>query len=170
MKRIIALLLVLIMTASFAACGSKKKENEVIGANIVNPMHEATEEEIASVIGEIMLPAGAEDVKYHTIDIEHKIYQIKFTLEDIEYCYRVSDDPELTDTSGMYYDWSNTEVSSVEGRDATVSWNENETGIIYWYDVVPGLNYSLSMSNGASFDALVLMANNIFIPVQGEVG
>ena len=155
------------MIMSLASCGSKKEQQGEI-ANMPNPIHETTAEEVAKVMGEIMIPAGAEDVKYFTIDTEHEIYQVKFTLGDIEYCYRVSDDTELTDTSGMYYEWKNTQPGSVDGRDATVSWNEGDVGIIYWYDVVPGLNYSLSMKSGASFDALVEMANNIFVCVQGD--
>lgn len=169
MKRIIAILLITIIALSMFGCGKKNKE-EPVGGNIVNPLHEATEEEVANVMGEIMLPAGAEDIKYFTIDGSEKLYEIRFTLEGTEYNYRASVTDALKDISGMYYTWKETQEASVEGRDAKVCFIDGQQGIIYWYDVVPGIVYSLSVDKGASFNSLVDMANNIFVPVQGEVG
>ena len=152
---------------SMPACG--KKDKEASSTSLANPMHESDADEFAIIAGQdTMLPVGSEDVSYFTIDTSHKIYEARFTLDGAQWRYRVSDENELTDTSGMYYDWKNTGNGSVEGRDATVSWNDGETGIIYWYDVVPGLNYSLSVDTGASFDKLTDMANNIFVCVQGD--
>jgi hypothetical protein len=44
------------------------------------------------------------------------------------------------------------------------------SGKLVWFDVVPGLLYSLTMSDGASQSALLDMAQQLYTPAQGDVG
>lgn len=53
---------------------------------------------------------------------------------------------------------------------AVISYDESGAGKITWFDVAPGLVYSLSADSGASRDALLDMVNRLFTPAQGEVG
>ena len=43
-------------------------------------------------------------------------------------------------------------------------------GKIIWFDIVPGVEYSLSVESGASENSLIAMANELFTPLQGEAG
>jgi hypothetical protein len=53
---------------------------------------------------------------------------------------------------------------------ARVYYNAGGEGKIVWFDIVPGLLYSLTMSNGASEKALEEMASQLYTPAQGDVG
>ena len=54
--------------------------------------------------------------------------------------------------------------------DAQLSYDEDGAGKIIWFDIVPGVEYSLSVESGASEDSLIAMANELFTPLQGEAG
>ena len=42
------------------------------------------------------------------------------------------------------------------------------TGIVIWQDIVPGLTYSVSMKQNATLENLFILANAVFIPLQGD--
>lgn len=43
-------------------------------------------------------------------------------------------------------------------------------GKIIWFDIVPGIEYSLSVESGANAEVLSDMASLLFTPMQGEAG
>ena len=177
MKKILALVMAVLMILSLAACGSKEavkqeadENGEMINANIVNPVREATEKSILEETGiDLVAPKGAKDVRYSTINANSTIAQMKFSLDGKEYNYRAMSASEYSDISGMYYEWTETEPTNLGGLIAEVSYIPGEQGIITWYDVVPGLLYSLSVDSGASADLLKKVAGQVFVPAQGEV-
>lgn len=179
MKKLLALVLALAMIFALCACGSKQnatvnvdKESEgkvTVGAGIANPMHAATQESILADLGiTFQVPAGAEDVKFYTIDTEPKTAQMSFVFDGDEYTYRIAPASEFTDISGMYFDWEETEETQISYCDAKVCWNDWKEGVILWYDAVPGLMYSLAQGANANYNSLEGMASILFEPVQGD--
>lgn len=170
MKRIIVLLLAAAMLLSLAACG-KKAEPEPF-AGMPNPMHEATAESILNDIGfSFTAPAGAENVTFFTIDMndDSPIAEMRFTQDGADWTYRIRAALEYADISGMYYQWKNSSKTSIGYNEAQASWNDGEAGIVGWYDIAPGLLYSLSAQGSVGEEMLVSMANALYAPVQGEV-
>ena len=54
---------------------------------------------------------------------------------------------------------------------ATARWIESDgetIGICIWQDIVPGLTYSVSMRKNATLENLFILANAVFIPLQGD--
>ena len=78
-------------------------------------------------------------------------------------------DLDLVDISGLD-DCSTAASGSVGYCSARLSYDEGGAGKIIWFDIVPGVEYSLSVESGASEDSLIAMANELFTPLQGEAG
>jgi hypothetical protein len=173
MKKLFALVLALVMILSLCACGKKEEktpDGEAIGGNIVNPVSEETRKSILETVGvDLEAPKGAKDVSYQSITADNIIAQMKFTQDGKAYNYRVMSATDYSDISGMYYDWKEVEPTNVGGIIAEASYIPGEQGIINWYDVVPGLLYSLSVDSGASLEVLKNMAEKLYAPTQGEV-
>lgn len=172
MKRTIVLLLAAAMLFGLAACGAKENKDNAGFAGMPNPVHEATAESILNDLGfSFTAPADAEDVSFHVIDMSEgdPIAEMSFTRGGVNWNYRMRAALEYSDVSGMYYEWKNSAKASVGYNEAQLSWNEGEAGIIGWYDVAPGLLYSLSAGSGAGEEMLSEMANSLYCPVQGEV-
>ena len=62
------------------------------------------------------------------------------------------------------------ETASVLWCPAELYYVPGGEGKMLWYDVVPGLLYSLWMEDGASAENLTALAKEIFKPAQGDVG
>lgn len=174
MKKLIALFSVVCLMMLLCACGKQEvpqpDEPADGGTAVVNPMHESSQEAILQELGlSFQIPAGAENVAFWTIGSDPVLAQMNFTFDGDEYTYRVSTNSGNEDISGMYYEWEQTEETSVGGLTAEVKWIDWNQGVISWYDVVPGIQYSLSQDTNATFNSLEIMANALFIPVQGEV-
>lgn len=170
MKKITVLLLAAAMLLALAACGAKEDKNTQL-SGMPNPMHEATAESILNDIGfSFAAPAGAENISFFTIDMSDgsAIAEMRFTQGGVNWNYRMRAALEYSDISGMFYDWKNGAKASVGYNEAQLSWNDGEAGVIGWYDIAPGLLYSLSAENGAGEEMLVSMANALYSPVQGE--
>lgn len=164
-RKITALCLALIICLTLCACG--KKEEPAVG--MPNPLHEETQESILEKTGiSFQVPANAEDVSFWTIDTDPVTAQMKFSFDGDEYCYRIAPAAEYTDISGMYYEWANEDICPVKYNEANVFWNDFKEGVILWYDVAPGLMYSLSQDTNATFGTLDTMANSLYEPTQGE--
>ena len=166
MKRFLILFLAAAMLLSLCACGKKKNE-EIIGEGIVNPVNDQASDPLAQTTGSSLTPpAGAENVSYQTIDGEEQITQMNFTLDGKQYTYRVLQSTEYKDISGMNYEWTGSDAAGVGGCIAEISFIEGAQGKINWFDVVSGMVYSLSVDGGASSQLLSSVANEVFKPAE----
>ncbi|MBQ0041678.1 MAG: hypothetical protein KBS56_06590 [Clostridiales bacterium] len=195
MKKFLVVMLSLMMVFAMCACGEKEESSEV-----ANPVIECTYDELIEKGGvDIKAPENAEDVQYSYIeaDGQEMISQVAFTVDGKEFCYRAqptgitnimanTDGTEvsmdkLVDAlndgtqigaalSGLNYEWSACASVDVDYCEGICAFNEGEAGFIAWLDVAPGILYSLGMDNGCTQDLLMDTANDIFVPVQGNVG
>lgn len=154
--------------SAFLLVGCAPKEQEV---SVVNPIHEVSYEEQMQMTGIGLEPLeGAENVVYTVIDVEGEdpISQIEFVYEGNNYCYRAQSTQQLEtyDMSGLYYDWTE-EEGSIQNRDCKVFINE-EASFIEWLDIVPGVNYNLSVDTKMDAQDLIKVADLIFKELQGE--
>ncbi len=172
-KKLIALVSAVCLIMMLSACGKQNvpQPDEPVdgGAAVVNPMHESSQEAILQELGlSFQIPAGAENVAFWTIGSNPVLAQMDFTFDGDKYTYRISTDSGNEDISGMYYEWEQTEETTVGGLTAEVKWIDWNQGVISWYDAAPGIQYSLSQDTNATFNSLEIMANALYIPVQGE--
>ena len=164
MKKTIAILLAAVMVLALAACAKNDKQPDT---GMPNPMREVSADEMEFNVN---VPKGAEDVKYFIIeDGDSKMDQVSYTLDGKDYCYRMQQTNEVAsyDMSGIYADKWETENTKVSGCDAVVM-TSSEGSVIYWLDVVPGINYTLSCSQLLSASELSEAAAALFAPMQGE--
>lgn len=120
-------------------------------------------------------PAEAEDVVYTAFALgDLTVGETTFRLDDVRYSYRTAAtgliEEDFADISGLDGIFQNNAAAQVQGRPAKLAYDEGGAGRIIWFDVVPGLLYSLSMDQGASESTLLEMAYLLFTPAQGEVG
>lgn len=134
-----------------------------------NPMTETTLEEINKLFP-VQLSDEMLDVKCFFIEAEgaEPMAEINFTYMEDQYCYRIQSTSQLTDISGMFFDWTQNEKATIGYNEGEALFNEGKEGIINWYDVAPGLMYSIGMEKGASLDKLENMANLLYKSAQGE--
>lgn len=180
MKKLIALVLCLTVVLSLAACTAKTEAEpetepaateEPVG--MANPMTEVTPEELQLQVGLNVFPIeGATDVKCYTVDGAEfdKMAEMDFTYDGKAYCYRAARTGELEtfDMSGLYFDWK--EQSQEEFGIFTAEYRAADAvSVLYWLDIVPGVNYTISSQDGASKEELLAMAELLYVPTQGEV-
>ena len=145
--------------------------------NMENPWVELTEEELLAAGGmNFALPEDAENVIYRYL-ASQELSETQFTLFGDEFCARVQpadlNPGELMNISGMYFDWENVEEVNVSYCPGSIGMaqtgSESWVEICLWYDIVPGLMYSLTVST-ADPDGLDLaaLAEQIFVPAQGD--
>lgn len=196
MKKIVSLILAAVMMLALCACGANKEQPS---AGLPNPVHECSYDELLQATGiAIDAPEGAENVAYAYIDTQPApISQVCFTLDGMNFCYRaqptsyvsiyanVNEDAASEDLAaalndctnigaalaGMHYQWKCSGLYDLEnGREAVFAFDEGKEGFIAWLDIAPGVLYSLSVDSKASQDVLINMAEQIFVPLQGDVG
>ena len=119
-------------------------------------------------------PEGASDVVYSAMPRDGlAVASCAFTLDGVRWTYSMAAtsqvDLPIQDISGLP-DYAVTEDAEILRCPAVASYEEDGAGKILWFDVAPGLVYSLSADTGASRDALLDMANALFTPAQGDVG
>ena len=119
-------------------------------------------------------PAGAEDVTYGAVPRDGlAVAYCEFTLNGIRWTYSMASTDQVTlpfqDISGLP-DYGTPEDAKILWCPASVSCDDSGAGKVIWFDVVPGLVYSLSTDTGASRDALLDMADTLFTPAQGDAG
>ena len=162
MKHFLLLLIPLLLF-----CGCKQKQVEM-----PNPVVESTFEEIQQKLGITFgIPKDAENIYYSIIAGD--LAQMDFIWQETECTARIkpSTSTELEDISGFYYEWNKEIEIPVGYNTATARWFESDgeiTGIVIWQDIVPGLTYSVSMKQNAILENLFILANAVFIPVQGD--
>ena len=181
MKKLFAIALALTMLLSLCACGAKEEApaetpaeetpaEEPAPVGMPNPMKEADPETILNELGITMVvPQGAENLHYFIIDGETRIAELDFFLNGSDYTYRMAPSAfgeEKID--GMHYEWTKTEEFPVGYLTGTVSWIEGDAGMARWFDIVPGMLYTLSTSENVDPEALKTLANELFEPLQGD--
>ena len=114
-------------------------------------------------------PDGAEDVVISVFSLDGRtVAETAFTMNGARWTYRTAPgDLELVDISGLD-DFSAAASGSVSYCDAQLSYDEGGAGKIIWFDIVPGVEYSLSVDSGADERSLLEMANALFVPMQGD--
>lgn len=137
-----------------------------------NPVVESTFEEIQQKLGITFgIPKDAENIYYSIIAGD--LAQMDFIWQETECTARIkpSTSTELEDISGFYYEWNKEIEIPVGYNTATARWIESDgetIGICIWQDIVPGLTYSVSMRKNATLENLFILANAVFIPLQGD--
>ncbi len=120
---------------------------------LANPWQDMTREELLEASGLTFgVPDGAENVIYRWLADEN-LAEMQFTLDGDEYCARIQpaalEEGELLNISGMYLPWDNEEEVTIGHCPGTLglsqTGSEDWTELCLWYDVVPGLMYSLSV-------------------------
>ena len=190
MKKLVVAILAGVLTLGIlVGCASKKAESTTQETTKIettaqtsedteqkavmsNPMTETDEKGMQEKTGiTLKAPEGAEKIQYFVIDTgdEKPIAELRFTIGGKDYTYRaqLNGATKAEDNSGMAYTWKETKpvkVSYCEGTFETC----DEATVIYWADVVPGINYSLSTNSAASEQDMTKMAETIFVPAQGD--
>jgi len=148
-------------------CGCRKKQVEM-----PNPIVESSSEEILQKLGITFgIPKDAENIYYSIIAGE--LAQMDFIWQEAECTSRIkaSTTTELEDISGYYFEWDKEVELPVGYNSAKARWSviDGQTvGICIWQDIVPGLTYSVSMKQNATLENLFILANAVYIPVQGD--
>ena len=148
------------------------------GMMLPNPWQTVTAEELLEKSGfSFTVPEGADNVIYRWME-EGKMAEMQFISGNDEFCARIQPAAlqagELMNISGIYYEWEHEESATVGHCEGTIG--QAKTGskewveLCLWYDMAPGLMYSLSAhipNDPDGFD-LVAVAEQVFIPAQGN--
>lgn len=118
-------------------------------------------------------PADAENVVYSVHRLgELVVGQTSFTVGNRDYIFRMASSPDTAqdfpDISGIDAEFEHSKDVSVAWCGARLSYNEGGSGKIVWFDIVPGILYSLSMESGADEASLITMALSLYEPAQAD--
>ena len=116
-------------------------------------------------------PDSATDITYDAFLINDlTVAETTFVSDGIRYSYRMAATSEVSsdfaDISGTGELYEIQKTSNVGWCPAKIYYTENSCGKIIWFDIVPGLLYSLSMETNASEEALLSLAHELFQPAQ----
>ena len=142
---------------------------------LANPWVDTDAEGIMQTIGvEFGVPEGAEVLAYRMLP-DAQLAEMQFVWNDMTYCARIQPTTEFTDISGLYFDWQSEESFDMRGcecREMRVQDGDETVDLCLWYDVVPGLMYSVFTSSGSDLDGFDLLAavEQLYVPAQGDVG
>ena len=141
-------------------------------SEIANPWEETDQEGFLNATGlSLAVPESAENVLYLVMPSEG-LGEMQFSLNGLEYTARIKAAAEFEDISGLYYDWNREEdckVSYCEGKVLEAQDGEEIVSACMWFDVVPGVMYSLSTTAKDAETAQILtVAEAVFEPMQGD--
>jgi len=155
MKKLIALILALLLPL---ACAEQ----------IANPWTETTPEELVETLGlSFNPPEGAQEIVYRMLESE-ALAEMQFVYEGANCTARIKPAVEFEDISGMYYEWEDSgecEIQYCPGAWMQMAADGQTVALCLWYDVVPGLMYSVSAAGETD---IVALANVLFTPAQGD--
>ena len=143
---------------------------------LANPWTESDEQGVADATGfDMTAPEGATDVSYSYMS-EEAMAQMTYTLDGASWTYRLQMGDEMEDISGMSYAWMTGTEDTVGNWKAmyyaynAASNDGTETvELMNWYDMVTGVNYSLSATGKElSQEEMKTYAESIYAPLQGE--
>lgn len=118
-------------------------------------------------------PENAEEIRYNAFLLDGlTVAETTFRVDGITYCYRMAAtaavEEDFADISGLEAAFVQRTESQVFWCSAKLHFHEGGAGKIIWFDVVPGILYSLTMDSGASEEVLLDMATRFFEPAQGN--
>lgn len=116
-------------------------------------------------------PAEAKNITYNAFRLDGlTVAETTFQIDGVTYAYRMAATMELlenfTDISGMDGPFDEIAAGEVYWCRAKLNFDEGGQGKILWFDLVPGILYSMSMDRDASRETLLEMANDLFVPAQ----
>ena len=118
-----------------------------------------------------VVPKNAKNITYNAFLLDGlTVAETTFQIDGITYAYRMAGTTELlenfADISGLNGPFEQIAAGEVYWCRAKLNYNDGGQGKILWFDLVPGILYSMSMDSGASEEALLEMANSLFEPAQ----
>lgn len=192
-----SLLITLLLSCLLYGCGTTTNHSDVVSEKVEvtdtneessettmvgNPWTDSDEAGVLEATGfDMVAPQGATDVLYSYME-ETKLAQMTYTQDGASWVYRMQATNALEDISGMNYEWGFNETGTVSGRDAVYMGYSDapedseyidgaeSVQVVNWYDVVPGVCYSLSAS-GTDLNGMDIQvyAEELFKPLQSEV-
>ena len=127
----------------------------------------------ATGLNVMVAPNHAENLTYNAFLLNGlTVAETTFQIDGITYVYRMAGTLELledfSDISGIEESFANSETAEVLWCSAKLSYNDGGMGKVVWFDLAPGILYSLSMDSSASEEALLDMAADLFEPAQAN--
>lgn len=119
-------------------------------------------------------PVGSEHIRYAVFPYQDLIVaETIFVYKGVSYSYRMAATSDIeenfTDISGMNQTFPINVSGAVDYCDAFLSFELGNQGKIIWFDVVPGVLYSLAMDSDASEENLLSFAADLFEPLQEDI-
>lgn len=119
-------------------------------------------------------PEGAADVTYRALQQDGLVIaETGFTCDGSRCAFRVASTYEIEEN---FADISGVELEG-ESKAAEIGWcaarvivDANGHGTVCWFDIAPGLLYSLEMESGATESGLLALAGQLYAPAQDDVG
>ena len=120
-------------------------------------------------------PENAQDITYNAFLLDGlTVAETTFELDGVRFSYRMAATIELledfADISGMEGPFERIAAGKVAWCSAKINYTEGGQGRIIWFDLVPGILYSMSMDSSASDEVLLELANELFEPAQDTIG
>lgn len=120
-------------------------------------------------------PKNARDITYNAFLLDGlTVAETTFELDGVRFSYRMAATMELLedfkDISGMDVPFERISAGEVAWCRAKINYTPGGQGRIIWFDLVPGILYSLSMDSSASDEVLLGLANELFVPAQDSIG
>lgn len=119
-------------------------------------------------------PEGARDITYNAFLLDGlTVAETTFELDGTRFSYRMAATSELledfTDISSMEGPFERISAGEVAWCRAKINYTPGGQGRIIWFDLVPGILYSMSMDRSASDEILLTLANELFEPAQDVI-
>ena len=119
-------------------------------------------------------PVGAEQIQYAVFPYQDLIVaETIFLYKGVSYSYRMAATSDIkenfTDISGLNQTFPVNLSGTVHYCEAFLSLDPGNQGKIIWFDVVPGVLYSLAMDSDASEEKLLSFAADLFKPLQEDI-
>ena len=120
-------------------------------------------------------PEDARDITYNAFLLDGlTVAETTFVRDGVRFSYRMAATAELLedfkDISGMDGPFERISAGEVAWCRAKINYTPGGQGRIIWFDLVPGILYSMSMDRDASDEVLQALANELFEPAQDSIG
>ena len=153
----------LVFVLIFCGCAAEVNEpvpeptEEPVGGmmGVPNPLSASSLEELEKELGCVLaLPSDTfSELSVTRINVDPVLYSLDFVYEGTPYQFRLQKGSEMTDISGMYFQWAERYVS--EDPACEIAFNEGSEGICLWQK--NGMNFSLGMDTDADRGTLASM-------------